>query len=168
MNVIKIVGELDTVELSIAGFGEYEHLIKSASKGLPNVQFLGRVSHREIMRLAAAADVIVIPLDSTFRNFQVALPNRFFEAMALGKPIIVPKDTYVADLSSKLRFGLSVDYGNVDEIRSAILMLQDEGLRFNFCRNATSAFQENYSWDHVKKRFLALYEQVLAKRSTSR
>jgi len=167
LSVIKAIRNVNTVEFLIAGFGEYQRLFENISKNLANVRFLGKIPHSEVMRLSSSADLIIIPFNSAYRNVRVSLPNKFFEAIALGKPLIVPKNTYMAELCSKFQFGISVDYTDIDEIKRAVLLLRDESLRNELSKNARTAYLQEFSWDILKTRLIKFYQNVLSRASQS-
>jgi glycosyltransferase involved in cell wall biosynthesis len=161
LTVMKVAADMHGVDLLIAGFGEYEQLVENVARRLPNVQFLGRLAHRDIMQLSSQAHVILIPFDASYANVQVALPNKFFEGLALAKPVMVPVGTYMAELCSKFRFGLSVDYDDEEDVRRTLLRLQDSDLRDELSRNAASTYARLFDSTLMKRRYAQFYRDIL-------
>jgi glycosyltransferase involved in cell wall biosynthesis len=53
----------------------------------------------ELLTWTASADVVVVPLRPTSVNHQLATPNKFWEAVVVGTPVVVPAGlTLLADL----------------------------------------------------------------------
>lgn len=42
-------------------------------------------------------------------SYQLALPNKFFQALAVGMPVIVSKDTYLSEIVHKYKIGIVLD-----------------------------------------------------------
>ena len=106
----------------------------------------------------AGADICVIPL-----HIARGIQNKVLEAMAMGKAVVsTPEATE----------GLNIDYENdlcvrKDErsfARSVIALLQDKQTSSNLARNARSAMERNYSWEHN----LSLLDELLAQGEQSR
>jgi glycosyltransferase involved in cell wall biosynthesis len=57
-------------------------------KGLSNVRFIDPMPRRDVLALVAACDGVVVPLRRN-KLFQGAIPSKIFEALALGKPLLL-------------------------------------------------------------------------------
>lgn len=64
---------------------------------------------RDIKRLYSNLDLIYAVYDSSDANCQLAMPNKFYEAMLTGIPIMVAKDTFVGEETERLGIGATVD-----------------------------------------------------------
>lgn len=51
-------------------------------------------------------------------SYRLSLPNKFFQALAVGMPIIAAKDTYLADIVDKYKLGMVFDGSNFHHIHS--------------------------------------------------
>lgn len=59
-----------------------------AQKGLKNLRFIDPMPRRDVLTLVAACDAVVVPLRSN-KLFEGAIPSKIFEALALGKPLLL-------------------------------------------------------------------------------
>ena len=125
LNVIKSVRDLP-VEITILGFGEYEHIFQQLSKTNKQLTFLGFMSHKETLELAKKADIMLLTYDTSYFNNRIGLPNKLFEAIARGNLILAPRHTYMGEIVVKEKIGIVVDYNNPAEIREAIKSILDK------------------------------------------
>jgi glycosyltransferase involved in cell wall biosynthesis len=90
----------------------------------------------------------------------VASPNKLFEYMAFGKPLVVSDLTAHRVLVDKTGAGLLFPPGNVDALVQAILKLRDPTLRATMGERAYKAAQTSYNWRVDSARLLQLYDEL--------
>jgi glycosyltransferase involved in cell wall biosynthesis len=147
--------------LDLAGFGGDEVEIRTAAAKLPNVHWFGRIPYDQALQLSRNADVLLATYDPSIPNHRYSSPNKVFEAMMLGKPIIVARNTNMDRIIEQAGCGLVVEYGDVPGLEEALSKLcQDTELRCQLARNARSAYLDNYSWSQMEARLLRLYQMV--------
>lgn len=159
----QVVQSLKGVRLLIAGYGDLVEDIKrwvSQSKG--TVDFIGRVSYSEALKISFEADALVVLRDSDIRTNKYICGSKLWEAMMCGKPILVNKGTSTANKVRKENCGLVVDANNIEEIKEAIIRLkEDRELCKELGANGRKAYEERYSWEIMERRLLKLYEKIL-------
>lgn len=144
--------------LHLAGFGGDEAPLHAHASQLPNVKWHGRIPYELSIQLSLAADVLIATYDPSIPNHRFASPNKIFEAMMLGKPIIVAKGTQIDQLINRLECGMVVNYGEITELETALTRLdEDPDFRRKLGRNARRAYETEFSWNICKKRLLSLY-----------
>jgi len=144
--------------LALAGFGGDQAKIVQAAARMPNVRWHGRIPYPETLRISFEADLFLATYDPAIPNHRYASPNKVFEAMMLGKPVIVARHTNMDGIIQKFECGLTVDYGDVDQLEAALSTLGgDVALRQKLGRNARRAYDQSYSWSEMEKRLLGLY-----------
>ncbi len=160
LQVLKIHPEW---HLDLAGFGGDEETIRTAAASLKNVHWHGRVPYERALQLSQAADVLFALYDPAIPNHRYSSPNKVFEAMMLGKPIIVARSTNMDTMIERLGCGLVVAYGNIPELEQALLRLQqDPHFTAQLGVQARKAYDISYSWNEMQLRLCKLYQQVLA------
>jgi len=147
--------------LAMAGFGgDQDHLLELA-QDLPNVTYLGRIPYERALRLSAAADVLFATYDPSIPNHRLASPNKVFEAMMLGKPVVVARGTNMDRVVDENQCGLVVEYGQIDELEAGLKRLaEDARLRQRLGASARQIYTRKYSWQLMKDRLLALYQEM--------
>ena len=151
---------MDDVQLVIAGFGKDEHELLQLFSRSKNVKYIGRISYEDVIRWSLKADLLFALYDTIVPNNKYASPNKLFEAMMCGKPILVNKGTAMAEIVSKENCGLVVNY-NKYEIKKAIELLKyDPTLCVKLGNNGRKAYEIKYDWSIMEGRLLNLYHNL--------
>ncbi|WPD20234.1 glycosyltransferase family 4 protein [Thermaerobacter composti] len=120
LELIEVMGRHPDWELDLGGFGAEEYLIRGAAAALPIVRFHGRVSPHRCMEVYVRADVLVATYDPSIPNYRYSSPNKLFEAMRLGKPIVVAEGTGIDRRVKAWDLGHVVPYGDTDSLETAL------------------------------------------------
>jgi glycosyltransferase involved in cell wall biosynthesis len=119
------------------------------------------VPYERALELSAQADVLFATYDPAIPNHRLSSPNKLFEALMLGKPIIVARDTNMDYLVEAEGCGLVVTYGDVPGLEEALARLQQDGaLRRQMGARARQTYETTYSWPRMQARLLSLYREV--------
>lgn len=90
-----------------------------ACMALPNVAVHGAFKNPDdLPSIYSQTDLLISTYDIEFENVQYAEPNKIYEAIYFKTPIIVSKETFLADKVSKLGIGYSVNPNDESEIIS--------------------------------------------------
>jgi len=111
----------------VGGSGPLEDLCRRAateSGGL--IRFVGRLDYREALRVEARSIAVVALYDPRRAINRVAAPYKVYEAMALGKPVIVAEGTLLAELVRQRDCGVAVTYGEVEALVGAMRRLWED------------------------------------------
>jgi len=144
--------------LELAGFGGDEAMILERARELPNVKWHGRVPYHDAIMLSAKADVLFALYDPDIPNHRFSSPNKVFEAMMLGRPIVVARGTNMDRIVEQADSGLVVEYGDIAALDKAFLRLEEEpDYRLHLGKNSRRVYDQKYSWISAKERLLGLY-----------
>ena len=157
--LIRTTKESTSIRLRIAGDGSLKRLVEEAARSNDRVQFLGFLSHDNILMEMAMADVIPIMLDPVNENNRIATPIRLLESMALGVPVIVTKGTLSADIVSETGCGLVVNY-DIHEFQVALDLLKDPEIRRRMGEKGKQAASDKYNWNVMKGRLMEIYSAL--------
>ncbi len=160
--MIEVVRHHPEWTLDIGGFGGDEEEIKSEAKKLPNVRFHGRMSYEEALALMAQADVLFATYDPRIPNHRYSSPNKVFEAMMLGKPIIVARGMGIDTLIERYELGIVVNYGNIEELEQALSKIASwpPQVKAAFKERAQELYKSHFSWEIMAQRLLDLYRSL--------
>lgn len=109
----RLVDKYTNLKYLIIGDGsEKSHLIGLASKlGIDKkIKFLGRISHKDVMKYMAKADIFSLP------SWNEAFGVVYIEAMAQGKPVIGCQGEGIEDFVEHGQMGLLVKPKDVDSL----------------------------------------------------
>ncbi len=82
-------GNAPDKHLVIMGYGPLVDLVKEAEKNTPNIHFLPAVHPSEIGYYTSGADVGVSVIENISLSYYYCLPNKLFEYLHSGLPVIV-------------------------------------------------------------------------------
>lgn len=154
MNLIKLAQDMPEVNFIVGGFGPLEKDFLEAAK-LPNFDFRGRVSYDEALRIMSSSDMIYAMYERVNPNHILAAPNKYYEGLALGRPIITTVGTLVGDKVEKYDTGYCIDE-NYDSLLGIINGLNKDQL-LTKSDNAARLWQskyKNYVSDFMKNTYL--------------
>ena len=83
--------------LSIAGFGELEGMVKEYAERFENIVFHGAVEYSKGLDIMCNSDLIMAIYELSIPNHIYAAPNKYYEGLFLGKPILTTKGTLVGN-----------------------------------------------------------------------
>ena len=137
----------------------------SASLGLSSrVHFHDPVPLSELLSYSSQADVGATLLEDTCENHRLALPNKAFEYLAAGIPVVASDLPELSRIVHEYGVGWTVDPADpasiAEGLRAAIAARGDGGLGERVRRAA-----DELSWDREKVRLLELYARLGARHS---
>jgi glycosyltransferase involved in cell wall biosynthesis len=162
LNVFRVLPDVEGV---IGGIGQAEYItnLRDEISRMPNVRFVGRVPFDRVLSSTLSSDVVFCMLDPNDVNNKMGMPNKLFEAMVCGRPLICTRGTYSGDFVEREEIGLAVDYKE-DALSDAIIRLRDDReMRERLGRNALRAAITKYNWQREEKKLLALYTALESK-----
>jgi glycosyltransferase involved in cell wall biosynthesis len=157
--LLSAVNELPNVNFVIGGYGLLVDLIESSLQ--KNLTYLGKVNYNTAMEYISKSKIMVATYDSSIPNNRLSSPNKIFESMALGIPIIVSRDTSIDKFVSKNNFGLVIDYNNLENLIVSIRkLLEDLELYNQMCDNAFKIYK-NFSFKNALSVFTTIYKDFI-------
>lgn len=131
------------VIFSVGGVGFLEEFFFEQSKLKSNLNFAGKLPYDEALSLMATAHCLFGPYLLTTPAHRYAVPNKMYEHLALGKPLLTNDGTPVSDLVRREHSGFLFD-GTEEDLVSAIEKLTPEECR-RVGDKAAQAWQRSYS-----------------------
>jgi len=164
INVVEAVGELKDrgVKLVIGGFGPLEDTIKELSQKYDNVLFTSWIPYEKVLEMERSFDVFVYITDKMHAGQRWVSPNKLFESMAFGTPIIVGEGTLAAGRVEAAGNGIVVRYGSKEELQRALLDLRDNPhLAGEMGARGKKEFEKNWHPERMKRRLLDAYHEII-------
>jgi glycosyltransferase involved in cell wall biosynthesis len=148
------IRDLDDVEFVVAG-RIADRRVFDAIMQFPQVKYHGQLEFDKSLSLEGSADVLPVFYESGgHHRFSGVAPNKLYEAMMLGIPII----TNLAHVLQDARCGIFAKYADVAAIRRAVLYLKEHpDMRRKMGEYGRHAFEKTYNWQFMENRLLALY-----------
>ncbi len=163
LELVDVVKTLNDVHCVIAGSGSkktYVNELKEKCSKVDNVEFIGKIPMDEVIPMTKKSNVVVCMFDPNDKNSKVGLPNKVFESMVAGRPIIASKEVYLGKFVEKENIGLSVPFDKKSLSKAIITLRDNPHLCDKLGRNALNAAIDQYNWDVQERKLLQLYERV--------
>lgn len=149
-------------KLKIAGFGALEDFVISQSQKNKNIEFFGRLSYDEAMKINESSKVMLAIYDPKLPNHKYASPNKLFESLALGKVLIAAANTSVDTVVNETEVGYVFNYDNKLEFVDILKTIQE---LTHLELEALSKRAKRYSIDQFspfaqKRTLLSVYEKL--------
>lgn len=152
------VADKGVVNLLVAGYGNkaLEDKCNMLNKK-DNVKYFGRVSYSKGLQMMYNSDAVFAMYCKVCTNHYFAAPNKYYEAMFLGRPIITTKGIIVGDKVEKDNIGYTIEE-SIDDLISLITNVSQKDMDIKG-ENAKSLWDNKYSTythDFLEKKYLPL------------
>jgi glycosyltransferase involved in cell wall biosynthesis len=157
----QISNELNDVIFVLAGPIMDEDVFKEI-RGVHNLKYEGVLKPVDALGLEARSDGILALYDPLILWNNITLPNKLFEAMMCGVPIIT---NIATEIVNETQCGIIVDYDNICQMKKGILKLRDNpALKKRLGENGREAFLRKYNWTAMEQKLYGIYEQLILNR----
>ncbi|RKY36124.1 MAG: hypothetical protein DRP78_04405 [Candidatus Omnitrophota bacterium] len=145
----------------VGGYGILEEELKKAAQECAKIVYIGRIAGNEVPLYTKASNVILAVNTKKSKNSNTTLPNKLFEAIAAGRPIIGSSLGPMGRIIRETECGLTVDDpDNAENIKKAIFtIISDKAIYAKLCCNAVAA-QQTYAWEKTAKTLLRVYKNL--------
>lgn len=162
--LLKEIGEEikkhENIELHIGGFGKLEEYFLDLSEKYNNIFYYGKMKYEDVLRLEKDADVLFATYNPEVQNHKYSAPNKLYEAMALGKPIIVCKNTGIDKIVDNNNIGFTIDYDAKEFINVINRLMCNLNLQEELSKNAKKLYTKKYEWSQMENKLLEEYEKL--------
>ena len=161
--LIDAIRLLNSTDLELIGFGELEKKLKKyvEQAGLQErVKFKGKVSWESLLNYTQKARAGLVLFEPNSVNYKYASPNKFFEYVMAGTPVIASDIPTFRQFISEFEVGILVDPNNSREIQEAIGELsENKELWERLHKNCLEA-RKVWNWESQEKKLLEIYERL--------
>jgi len=166
-HMIDAIADLNDVRFVLAGRELEKGTIEYGVAKLSRFEYLGWIPYEEVIKRSIAADILFAFYDPESYYGKYATPNKLFEAMMCGKPIIVSEGAPMSQIVAEENCGIVVPYGDFNAIKDAVLRLKsDPDFSRMLGQNGRKAYDRCYSWKVMEKRLVDAYEEIAPKGGT--
>ncbi|UFU00043.1 glycosyltransferase [Radiobacillus kanasensis] len=166
--ILELASEKIDVKAKIIGGWKKDAKIKQDS-ALPahlkdKVSFTGWLAYESIPEVMRDVDIGWIDLNTTnsFNN-RFAMPNKFFSYLNNGVPVLVNQCEDMGWFINQYKCGCVVHkpQANAEDYVQALLQLQSNKRNLKeMGKNARKAMKSEYSWEHMERKLLSIYDQL--------
>jgi glycosyltransferase involved in cell wall biosynthesis len=154
----------DGIVLLIIGSGDVLPLLKVKVRDLDisnKVRFIPALPWEEMMRYSKSADVGLSLDKDTNLNYRFSLPNKLFDYISAGIPVIAGNLQEVKKIIEEKECGIIIPDISPIEISKAIIRLRDDRLLLNKLKTNAVKTSEELSWEKESNKVTAFYKKLL-------
>ena len=163
--LIRSADYMSDLVLLFVGDGILFHELQQAAHSImTNVRciFTGKVAMEELPSLTMQANIGVILTQNTCQNHYYSLPNKLFEYLQAGLPVIGSNLPEIAHIIEENKVGVIVNPQNPQDIATGIKQLLDNKVYSKAKQNTVRA-AEIYNWENESGKLIKLYQDIALK-----
>ena len=163
--LLKAVELLPPGEVQIQASGRlYDEYSRAIFAKHPAVNYRWFDTSDEFRRHAAKCDALTYlrgdASETEYRSW--VLPNRVFDAMSIGRPIIVSRELKISTWIEEQQLGFVCDPGDPASLANILRLLKDRRKKLpEFAERVRRIFTSQYTWPLMERRLRALYEGLV-------
>lgn len=155
--IAQAVAQSENVELHIGGFGKYEEFFTQMSEKHDNINFYGRLTYDRALALEKECDIMLAIYDPAIENHRFAAPNKFYESLMLGKPVVMVKNTGMSQIVKQNNIGEVIDYSQEGFIKGITELIKRKSEWPSISEKMNELYREQFCWTEMDRRLVELY-----------
>jgi len=159
--LIDVSKKLKNIKILIAGGGPDFQEIVEYSENLDFVYIYGSYNYEsEIAKLYSMVDIVYSVYGTKYKNVKIALPNRLYEAIASIKPIIVAKNTRLAEFVLEKGIGFVVSDTEQNDLVNLLRDIINKNIDLNIYRDNIKKSRNKYFMEVYDQKLLDMYKNL--------
>lgn len=160
-NLLDVVSKCPNIKLNIAGFGVLEDLIRDYANRFKNITCWGRVEYAVGQAIQKNSSMISAMYHLTSPLHKYAAPNKYYESLVLGVPMITTENTLVGSKVNTYDTGFVLD----EKAESLYAMFQRGDLQAAIdkkkqsCVNTWNQVYKEYYEDYMTNQYMNLIKK---------
>lgn len=167
-NVINAMPELKKrvkgVSFFVIGSGTYADELQKLAQELgvqDSVIFKGWIDYKMVPSYIDACDIGVIPHHAIV-GWHNTIPNKLFDYMQMGKPLLVSNVKATARIVREEKCGIVFGDNDIDDLVSAVQRLLNPVIRRKLGSRGKEAVIKEYNWREDSKKLIKSLESVIS------
>ncbi len=158
--LLEVVDLDERMELHIAGFGEMEEKIQALSQKNHRIHYYGKLPYSEVLKLESQCDVMTVLYDPKIPNHNYAAPNKLYEALMLGKPFVMCKNTGWDEVVENEQVGVLIECSKSGLAKGLDALYNNKNSWKAMEERGRRLYEHEYSWSVMEKRLSDLYDEI--------
>jgi glycosyltransferase involved in cell wall biosynthesis len=159
--LLEAAADCPNVYVLVGGKGVLHDMVERAAKANPRILFVGFVSGKQIADYTCAGDIVYYGFDPKNPNARFSAPNKLYEALAAGRPLITGDFGEIADVVRTSRCGIVLERYGAAEIGAALRVMQEPETRTQFAENARQFGASSMNWTKGEETLFREYSTLL-------
>ena len=158
--LLESMNYLDGYHLIIVGSGDVLALLKERAEGSEDVTFVGKKEYSDMMQYTVNADVGVSLDKDTNVNYKYSLPNKIFDYIHAGIPVLASNLIEVKNIVEKYEVGAIISSHDPREIAQKIRDVVEERPK-DIMKNNLKKAASTLNWENELTVLDAIYQPLL-------
>lgn len=153
----------DNIKIVFVGEGKTKRgLVERAQKeGLDNCIFLGHMPKKELNDVMTRADIGLMVLANVPAFYYGTSPNKFFDYIASGLPVVNNYPGWLADMINEYQCGIAIEPENPELFAEALVKLaENPELRIEYGTNGRALAERKFARDLLGAQFVEFIEKT--------
>jgi glycosyltransferase involved in cell wall biosynthesis len=160
--LLDAVDSCSSVYLIIGGKGVLERQVVERAARNARIRYVGFVRGHEIPAYTCAADAVYYGFDNENPNARFSAPNKLFEALAAGRPLITGNFGEIGRVVREASCGIVLDRYSEAGVRRALESLCDPEVRNQYAGNAYRMGRTAMNWAKAEETLYEEYARLLS------
>lgn len=152
--LIEAASRVEGVTAYICGTGPSLRDVEAMNLRKKNVVITGPYDYSSIADIYSQIDIVYSVYPTNLINVTLALPNKLYEAIMCGLPIIVSKGTALAEYVEQLDIGFAVSDRDIDELQELIKLLKENRHVIEEKRAHSERLRNRFTYENIEHDFL--------------
>lgn len=153
--------QTENVRVVLVGDGKEKPALEASAAGLPNITFVSSVPKRRMADVLAAADAGIAILKA-LPAYTTTYPNKVFDYMAAGRPVILAIDGEIRKVVEAADCGVFVQPGDPQALAAAIRWLASDPDRARQMGiSGRQYLEQHFSRARISARLVEVLESTL-------
>lgn len=155
--------DMPNLRVSIVGGGQFTNEVRQVVSRDVRLNFLGLVSHRDVMQLYESADLLVNLRRTDYQTHRYVFPSKVVECLATGRPLLSTCTGHIEAEFGEFVFKLKEETPEALAKKIQEIAAMDPAERGAFGLRAQQYVKENKTWEgHARRLQRYLDEEVLS------
>ena len=150
------------LRFAFAGNDIYQREVEASAASYPDFHFFGTIPYQRVLEIEKQSRVLSAIYEPTVRNHRLCAPNKFYEALALGKPLIVCRGTGIDRVVEQYHLGKVIDYDAGAFYQALTELLSQPEACAQMGERGRALYEERYRWSIMRQRLVKLYRECFS------
>ena len=147
----------DKIVIVFMGYGKFDKEIQSTAKSYNNIFFHKAVPPDMLINYTASADIGLATIENNCLSYNFCMPNKLFEYVMAGLPVISSNVKEMADFIKKYQNGVVIENNTVESLNQAIEQLLS--MDFEVLKQNAKKVVIDYSWEQQEIKMIPIYKK---------
>jgi len=150
-------------EMSLLVAGESRDCdLSSILTSTPGMKFLGMLTYIESLAVMRLSDAVALLYDPSARVNRMAAPNKFYEALMVGTPVIVSRGMSLEKMVTEEKLGFVVNYGDLEGLKAIVEKLKEPSVLEAMRKNCREYYLDMFKLSDHLINYRHFYKKLLS------